>query len=252
VRRLVPDNRTVALDDAYGDLDPPASGWTALGMVTSVDGAVAVDGVSGGLGGEGDRAAFRALRGLADVVVVGAGTARAEDYGPVVHVPDPAARARRGQARTPRLALVTGSGRIDPEARVVGDPDSPPLVLTTTTGAARIERRGVAVEVVALGEGDRVAPDAALAALRDRGLTRVVLEGGPTLNAAWLAAGVVDELFVTVAPMLVGREGPGIAGTTGTGPLDLVLHELRVHGSEVVLRYRVLGRGYRAGSDRTG
>lgn len=252
MRRLVPDNRTVALDDAYADLVPPVSGWTAVGMVTSVDGAVAVDGVSGGLGAEGDRAAFRALRGLADVVVVGAGTARAEDYGPVVRVPDAAARARRGQAPTPRLALVTGSGRIDPGARVVADPDHPPLVLTTAEGATRIEDRGVAAEVVVLGEGDRVAPDAALGALRERGLTRVVLEGGPTLNATWLAAGLVDELFVTVAPTLVGREGPGIAGATGAAPLDLVLHELRVHGSEVVLRYRVLGRGYGAGSDRTG
>ena len=95
MRRLVPDGRTVPLTDAYADLDPPATGWTAIGMVTALDGAVAVDGVSGGLGGEGDRAAFRSLRSLADVVVVGAGTAMAEDYGPVVRVHHPEQRRRR-------------------------------------------------------------------------------------------------------------------------------------------------------------
>lgn len=251
MRRLVPDGRTVPLEDCYGGLTPPATGWVAIGMVTSVDGGVAVDGVSSGLGGDGDLAAFRALRSLADVLVVGAGTAIAEDYRPAPAARHTGARRARGQAPRPRLALVTGSGRLDPQARVFGDADATPLVLTTAGGAQELSRRGVAAEVVALGDGDRVDPRAAIGWLRGRGLVRVVLEGGPTLNAAWLAAGVVDELFVTVAPMLVGAAGAGIAGELDA-TVGLTLHELRVHGGELVLRYLVDGGGYRPADDDPG
>ena len=245
MRRLVPDGRTVPLTAVYADLDPPEAGWVAIGMVSGVDGGIAIDGVSQDLGGEADRAAFRALRSLADVVVVGVGTAVAESYRPVVAVHDPDGRRRRGQAERPRLALVTGSGRIEPTARVVSDPQSPPLVLTTERGAERIAERGVAAEVVVLGHGDEVDPAAAVAALAERGHPRVVVEGGPTLNAGWLDAGVVDELFVTVSPVLVGGGGPGLAGRLDE-PVGLTLHEARLHGGELVLRYRVSGAGYGA------
>lgn len=252
VRRLVPDGRSLELQHAYARLDPPATGWVAVGMVTAVDGAVAVDGRSGGLGGDGDLAAFRGLRDVADVVVVGAGTALAEDYRPTVTVHDDRGRARRGQSPRPRLALVTGSGRIDPDARVVGDPSAPPLVLTTSSGAEELAGRGAAAEPVVLGDGDDVDPRAAVAWLRANGMPRVVVEGGPTLNAAWLSAGVVDELFVTLAPVLVGSDGPGIAGVLDGAPVGLVLHEVRVHDGELLLRYLVGRDGYRHGSDEGG
>lgn len=243
MRRLLPDPAPVELDDAYAGFDPPER-WVAIGMVGSLDGAVAVDGTSGGLGGDGDLAAFRSLRALADVVVVGLGTAVAEDYRPTWQARHVDARAGRGQPPLPQLALVTGSGAVPNDHRVLGDPDRPPIVLTTPDGAAvAAPRVGDRAEVVAVAADDdgRVDPAAAVAALAERGLGRVVCEGGPTLNNAMLAAGVVDELFVTVAPSLVGG-GTGIVGPTlPDAPHDLELLELRVHGSELVCRYRWVG-----------
>lgn len=240
MRRLLPTTAAVDLDDAYAGFDPPTD-WVALGMVGSLDGAVAVAGTSGALGGDGDLAAFRALRSLGDVVVVGLGTAMAEDYRPTWPARHVSARARRGQGPLPRLALVTGSGEVPEDHRVLGDPDHPPLVLTTTARAdvarSRVRGRAEVVAVPATSDG-RVDLQAAIAVLADQGLTRVVCEGGPTLNNAMLAAGVVDELFVTVAPTLVGG-GTGIVGPElAGGPHALTLLELRVHGSELVCRYR--------------
>ncbi len=243
MRRLLPSGLHVELADAYADLDPPTR-WVVLGMVGSLDGAVAVDGTSGALGGDGDRAAFRALRALADVVLVGLGTARAESYRPTWQARHVEARAARGQPPLPRLALVTGSGEVPTDLRALDDPDRPPLVVTTPDGAAvaapRVGERAEVVAVAATAAG-RVDPVAAVAALAERGLGRVVCEGGPTLNNAMLTAGVVDELFVTIAPTLVGG-GTGIVGPELTGgPHELLLHELRVHGSELVCRYRWRG-----------
>lgn len=242
MRRLLPSPALVDPADAYAGLDPPDR-WVAIGMVGSIDGAATVDGTSGSLGGHGDRAAFRALRSLADVIVVGLGTAVAERYRATWPPRGLDARSRRGQEALPRLALVTGSGRVPEQLRTLDDPDRPPLVLTTAEGAvvAR-DRVGDRAEVVAL-EAEapgRVGPGALIAALAERGLGRVVCEGGPTLTHALVAAGVVDDLFVTIAPVLVGGR-PGLVGERlATGPRPLVLQELRVHGSELVCRYRFL------------
>jgi len=178
-------------------------------------------------------------------VLVGLGTAVAEQYRATWPVRAGAARVRRGQPPLARLALVTGSGEIPSDLPTLADPDHPPLVLTTTNGAsvarAHVQDRA---EVVALepDAAGRVPPAAALAALSERGLGRVVCEGGPTLTHAMVAAGVVDELFVTIAPLLVGGR-PGLLGERlEAGPHALVLHELRVHGSELVCRYRFTDR----------
>lgn len=245
MRRLVPDGAAVELADVYAGLDPTPDGWVALSMVTSVDGAYSVGGSTDQLGGVADLAAFRATRALADVVVAASGTVQAEDYRPTWTPRHVAARRRRGQEPLPRLAVVTGSGRMDPAARVFGDPDAPPLVLTTADGADELRSRDIDAEVVPLpSTGSGVDPRASVAALHQRGLRRVVCEGGPTLNASWLEAGVVDELLVTVAPLLVGTEGSGIAGVLDGNPVPLTLHEVRSHGSELVLRYHVHTRRY--------
>lgn len=244
MRRLLPSTSPVDLSDCYPGLEPP-SHWVALGMVGSVDGATTIAGTSSELGATGDQAAFRALRTLADVVLVGLGTAVAERYRASWPARDVEARARRGQPPLPSLALVTGSGRVPSDLRTLDDPDRPPLVLTTVAGAEVARQRvGDRAEVVAL-EADaqrRLRPQAILDALAERGLGRVVCEGGPTLNHTMVSAGVVDELFVTIAPVLVGG-GPGLAGGRLTaGPRPLVLHELRIHGSELVCRYRFTGQ----------
>lgn len=244
MRRLLPSPGPFEPADAYAGFDPPAQ-WVALGMVGSLDGAVAVDGRSAGLGGAGDRAAFRALRSLADVIVVGLGTAVAERYRPSWPARHVDARAARGQPPLPRLAVVTGSGRIPQDLPALRDPSRPPLVLTTAGGApvaeGRVGDRAEVVEVEASAEGV-VDASALVAVLGGRGLGRIVCEGGPTLAHAMVAGEVVDELFLTVAPTLVGGR-PGLVGDAlPGGPHDLVLHELRVHGSELVCRYRWRGR----------
>lgn len=239
MRRLLPTPAPASNLDAYADLAPPEGRWVVLGMVGSADGAATVDGRSGALGGEGDLAGFRALRALVDVVLVGAGTVRAEGYGPAR--PRAVERRRaRGQADAPTIAVVTGSGDLDPGTRLFRDPDARPLVLSTTAGAATARRRlGARAEVVEVGD-ERVDLARALDLLAERDLSRVAVEGGPGLTGQLLQAGLVDELLLTLAPTLVGDAGPRIVGGALDTPVDLALHELRVHGSELLLRYRVL------------
>jgi riboflavin-specific deaminase-like protein len=185
--------------------------WVAMNMVASLDGAVTIDGLSGGLSGPADKAIFFALRSVADVVLVGAGTVRAENYGPPrITDEQQAARVARGQAPVPTIALVSGRLHLEPGARVFTDSPTRPVVLTTER-AARDHGGQLAdvADIVAAGE-DEFDPGLALTALATRDAKVVVCEGGPTLNGGLLAAGLVDELCVTVAPLLVGGEDPRI------------------------------------------
>lgn len=177
-----------------------------VNFVSSADGAASVDGLSAGLGADGDRRVFGILRELADVILVGAGTARAEDY-------RGARKPSRGRTDPPPIAVVTGSADLDPGARLFTDTVTPAIVLTT--GDADASRRAAltaaGADVVLL---ERLTPDALLGELARRGRYRVLLEGGPSLFGAFLAADAVDELCLTLAPLLVG----GDAGRIATGP----------------------------------
>lgn len=242
MRRLLPPPTTeLDGDDLYAELalDGP---WTAIGMVASLDGAaVDAEGTSGGLGGVGDLAAFRALRAACDVVVVGAGTARTERYGPArLTVAQQERRAARGQAPQPVIAVVSRSLDLDGAEGLFGD-DRAPLVVTTDDAdpdrVAALEARGS--EVLRAGADD-VVPRRLVTALHERGLTRVLCEGGPGMNGAMLGGGVVDRMFVTVAPRLVG----GDAGRIVRGPrvdLALRLDGVREHDGDLLLAYRVAG-----------
>ncbi len=197
---------------------PPSRPWVLVNMIASADGATVVEGTSGGLGGPADKAMFGALRAIADVILVAAGTVRAEHYRP----PQTSAarresRVARGQAASPRLAVVTASLDLDPTAALFGDPTQRPLVLTGTDAPA--ERRTALAphaDVISI-PSDRVAPTAvdlplALAWLGREHQARVVLvEGGPSFNGALLAEDLVDELCLTVAPALVGGSSARVA-----------------------------------------
>lgn len=257
VRRLLPDVADLDLDDLYADLAAevdaafgagldadlasPAGGarpYLAVGMVASVDGAATVDGHTGALGGAADQVAFRRLREVCDVVLVGAATVRVEDYGPPRPRPGSVERRRaRGLADRPRVAVVTGSGRLDPDSRLFADPDHVPLVVTTAT--ADVGHLDGRAEVVRCGEG-RVDLAAALAALGERGLLRVLCEGGPSLNAQLLAADLVDELFLTVTPVLLGGDALRVVEGVPAPRRDLELVSLHHHAGELVLRYRIV------------
>ncbi|WNB84411.1 dihydrofolate reductase family protein [Cellulomonas sp. ATA003] len=173
-------------------------------MIATLDGAgTGADGRSGSINGPADHRVFDVLRSLADVVVVGAGTVRAEGYGDLSVRRDlRAARAARGQHADPELAVVTRSGSVPDELL---DAAVPPLVVTAADGdaVAALRRRIGADRVVAVGTGD-VDLGGALAALAARGLPRVLTEGGPRLLGDLLAADLVDDLCLTTAPLVVG------------------------------------------------
>ena len=219
---------------------PPDRPWVVMSMVASVDGATAVDGRSGTLGGEADREVFRAVRALADVILVGAGTLRAERYGPVL-LADDARSARVAAGRDPRparLAVVTRSADLDPADAVFGA-EPPPVVFTTTTATGRLDERGGACEVRRCGGAD-VDLRAALATLAADGASVVVCEGGPRLNAAMVAAGLVDEVCLSVAPALVA--GPSSRIVAGGRQTDLDLELVSLLDADGVLFGRWLVR----------
>ena len=190
----------------YGDL-PVARGRPAvrLNMIASVDGSTTLAGVSGGLGGPADHALFAVLRSLADVVLVAAGTVRAERYGP---------------SSTP-VAVVSRSLRLDWTAPFFTAQLARPVLVTVAQAPPdRLGRAAEVAEVVVAGDRD-VDLAAALAELGDRGWRAVLAEGGPTLNGQLAAAGLLDELCLTLSPSLAGGDakrildGPGLEGAAG-------------------------------------
>lgn len=198
---------------------PPGRPWVLLNMVASVDGATAVDGVSGALGGEADRRVFRALRAAADVILVAGGTVRAEGYGPPRTTEAlRAVRVERGQTPYPRIVIVSGSLDLDPAAPVLAEAPEPPLVLTGT-GAAEDRRQTLepVADVRTVGDAQGVDLVAALALLGSLGHRTVLCEGGPTLNGHLLAADLIDEVDLTLSPLLVGGDALRlVAGAAAT------------------------------------
>jgi riboflavin biosynthesis pyrimidine reductase len=188
--------------------------WVRANMIGSVDGGATVEGRAGGLAGAGDRALFKALREVADVVLVGAGTVRAENYsGAQMSIASRHARQARGQAEIPPIAVVTASGALEPTSRLFTHSETPPLIFTTNTSfVATRERVQGRADVFDASTSDPIVvdPTAVLAQLAQRGLHRVLCEGGPTLLGAIVERGMLDELALTVAPMLVAGGAPRI------------------------------------------
>jgi riboflavin biosynthesis pyrimidine reductase len=222
-------------DDAlvahYAYPEELAAPCVRVNFVSSADGAVTVDGRSGGLGTDADRRVFGLLRQLADVVLVGAGTVRTEDY-------RGARRPTRGRDTPPPIAVVTGSAELDPTSRLFTDTAVPPIVLTLDSAPPqRRERLAVAgADVVAL---ERLSPDLLLRELAARGLHRVLCEGGPALHGALIAADAVDELCLTLSPLLAG----GSSGRIAHGPADSPPRPLALVGAlqadgALLLHYR--------------
>ena len=242
MRQLLPAATDVDPAAAYAaDLRPaPADRpWVLINMITSVDGATAVEGVSGGLGGPADKEVFRAIRGVADVIVVAAGTLRAEHYRPV-QVRDEIrdARLARGQAPRPRLAVVTARFDLDPTAAVFAESDPEPIVFTTTDALDRRTAPWTGRAEVRTTPGDQVDLPAALGTLRADGAQVVLVEGGPTLNGALVAAGLVDEVCLSLSPQLVGGTSARFAHGAHAVPTALTLQRVLVADDLLFLRYR--------------
>jgi riboflavin biosynthesis pyrimidine reductase len=207
------------LPDFYAYPDDPRSCWVRGNMIASLDGGATADGKSGGLGGPGDRAVFALMRQLADVILVGAGTARAENYSGAQFSPaHRQARQHRGQVEVPPIAVLTNSAMLDHDAKLFTRTEVPPLILTCADAVADATGRlGSVAEVIdASGpRSDRVDVATVLTTLARRGLLRVLVEGGPAILGQLIEDDLLDELCMTIAPLLVGGAANRIA--TGRG-----------------------------------
>jgi riboflavin biosynthesis pyrimidine reductase len=193
---------------AYPDPGAPPGCWVRANMVASVDGAAALDGRTSGLSGEADEQVFAVLRALADVILVGAGTARAEGYAPVRPRSEGLRWAWLRERRTPSapIAVVTRALGLDLASPLLTGAPPHARTIVITTQAAPADRRAAAArtaDVIVAGEAS-VDVKAALDALAGRGYQRVLTEGGPHLLAQIAGAGLLDELCLTLSPLLAG------------------------------------------------
>jgi riboflavin biosynthesis pyrimidine reductase len=209
-------------------------------FVQTIDGVVAIPDLAGSNAvvageSEGDRFVMGLLRAFADVVVVGSGTMLASPQGTWLpeRVYPPAAaefaelRRRRGRPEQPQVAYVTAGRSFDPAHPAL---ERGAIVLTTESAATDL-RASVpsATEVIPVNGGDRVDLRRALACLRDRGHSLILSEAGPTLFASLVASGLVDDLFLTVSPLLAGRATrPRLALVEGAELLPEVRSEARI------------------------
>ena len=210
-----------------------------VNFVASVDGAVTHDGRSGGLSGEADKRHFELLRRVCHVVLVGAGTVRDEGYGPI-RVSEESARWRlaNGLNEHPVFAIVSGSLALDPESRIFTEAPVRPIVVTSTRASASLVAEFERVADVMVTGSSWVDIPGMVAALHARGLVQVLCEGGPTLFGSLLAADVVDELFLTVAPTLEVGDARRITLEELAEPRHLALASVLASGSTLLLRYR--------------
>jgi 5-amino-6-(5-phosphoribosylamino)uracil reductase len=237
-----------ALEELYAYPDALTRPFVQVNFVSSADGAATVSGRSRGLSSPADKKVFALGRDLADVVLVGAGTALAEGYRGIKHTELRASRrARLGLADIPPIAVVT-LGSVDPASPLVTDTRVPPVILTAEAAdpAWRTAMTDAGADVVVAGD-ERVDVTLALAALADRELLRVCCEGGPMLFADLIAAGLVDQLCLTVAPLLAGAGAVRVAtGLPSTAPMSLSLASVLSDEGFLMLRYR---RGSDLGSE---
>jgi riboflavin biosynthesis pyrimidine reductase len=241
VRKLLPDvHGEPDLERIYAFPDPGSGRYVRANFVESLDGAIEVGGRSGPLGGAGDKRIFHLLRALADVVLAGAGTVRAEKYGPA-KLPADRRRSREqaGQLPVPPMAVVTARGlRSDSSLLAPVDGSPPPIVLTTCEAADRApDEVRERAEIVACGAG-RVDLREALDRLAERGLRRVLCEGGPSLLTGLELAGELDELCLTISPQLAGPERTGLTvGQAWPTPRGLELSTVLEEDGDLFLRY---------------
>ncbi len=239
MRQLFPSPGTVHADLAALYAYPPGR-WLRGNMVASADGAASLGGVTASLSSDADRQVFALLRALADVIVVGAATVRAEQYGPARRS-ELWSGLRAGRAPTAPIAVVSGRLDLDPASRLfTAAPPHARTIVITTAQAPQDLRAGLArhADVITAGEAG-VDLNAAVRALADRGYQRLLTEGGPHLLAQLAAVGLLDELCLTIGPLLAGPgAGRIVSGDPSpAGPLPLTLAHVLEDSGFLLCRY---------------
>jgi riboflavin biosynthesis pyrimidine reductase len=257
-------------------LTPPARPRVLLNMVSTIDGRATIGGRSGPIGGPADRELFHALRTVVDAVLVGAGTARAEHYRTLVReASSRTLRRERGLQEQPLACIVSGRLELeadnipllsDPQARVAiltasqaSLPEARPLGETGAQVSAGGQKGGDApmsagaqIDYIRAAAHGHLDLPCALAQLQERfAIGTVLCEGGPHLNTQLLAAGLVDELFLTLGPLLAGGGSSSstgealriLAGADFDPPVELDLLSVLKHESHLFLRYAVSAAG---------
>jgi riboflavin-specific deaminase-like protein len=226
---------------------PPSRPHVLLNMVATADGRATVDGRSGTISDPADRTLFHALRAPVDGVLVGAGTVRTERYGTLVRSQDvKAERVRRGLPEQPLACIVSGRLALDEEIPLLRSDEAHVVILTAS--AASLPAAGTQIDYVR-SDGAQLDLRAALEELSERfAVTRLLCEGGPHLARQLLGAGLLDELFLSVSPLLAGGEPSGgealriLAGAELDPPAALELLGVLRSDSSLFLRYGVSAR----------
>lgn len=241
MRRLLPDpGRTdpAALLADFHPVEQPREErpFVAVNMVTTLDGRAAIDGRSKELGNRADTELLLGLRTRFDAVMIGAGTLRAERYGRIVS--DPQARARRERLGLPHdpLAVIV-SGRLDLpfEAPLFTAGGGRILIFTNHEGPRPQTETSLRMVTI---EGEIRLTDVLRYLRKERGIRALLCEGGPHTFGQLAAAGLADELFLTITPTLAGGEAPRIVEGPFDSPHDLELLSLAESGGELFARYR--------------
>ena len=229
MRQIYPEPAVLADQELAARYRHPGQGgesgqaprWLRANMVASLDGAASLGGRSGGLSGEADQQVFALLRALADVIMVGAGTARVEGYRPVRPGEEGARWSwlRAGRAPSPPIAVVTRRLDLDLESPLLAASPDHARTIVITTEAAPAGRRAAAAAVsdVIVAGRESVDIGAAVGALAGRGHRQILTEGGPHLLSQIIEAGLLDELCLTLSPLLAGPGADRIVA--GPGPL---------------------------------
>ena len=249
LRRLLPEPGTLTAAEAldgieFGERAPVDRPYVVLNMVATVDGAATVAGRTAPMSDAADRQLFHQLRTQVDAVLVGAGTVRTERYGRLVRdAGGREQRAARGLEPDPLAVVVSRSLALTPDLPLLADPHSRVVVVTASEG----EVAGCAAQVSYLRPppGEELELADALARLRaEHGVRSVLCEGGPTLNASLLPAGLVDELFLCIAPRLAGSTGSLTIADSAPlgGPVELDLVWLLESDGALFARYALCQR----------
>jgi riboflavin biosynthesis pyrimidine reductase len=263
LKRLLPSGVPASADEIVAgfELDTLASTGPAsrssnrphvvLNMVSTVDGHATLGGRSGGLSSRADRELFHALRMVVDAVIAGAATVRVERYGRIV--PDPSrrqTRVARGLREEPLACIVSARLALEGEIPLLAEEAAHVVILTPSSESLPAGAAAAEVDYIRAARDGQLDLPAALAELRERfGVRTLLCEGGPHLNAQLLGAGLVDELFLSLAPLLAGGDLDGnpahpealriLAGAELSPPVTLELLGALEHDSGLFLRYGV-------------